>query len=153
MSTAKLEDIYNFVKLSDSIATAGQPAESQFDAIKAAGYEVVVNLALPTSTNALPNEQQLVEAQGMEYVHIPVIWENPTSEDFDQFSNVLNANRDRKVFVHCAMNMRVSAFMYLYRTIYQNADDTEARQDVEKIWSPNPTWKTFIEQMKQQHSA
>lgn len=153
MSTAKLEDIYNFVKLSDSIATAGQPAESQFDAIKAAGYEVVVNLALPTSTNALPNEQQLVEAQGMEYVHIPVIWENPTSEDFDQFSNVLNANRNRKVFVHCAMNMRVSAFMYLYRKIYQNADDTEARQDVEKIWSPNPTWKTFIEQMKQQHSA
>lgn len=35
-----IEAIYNFLKLSDYIATAGQPIENQFAAIKAAGYSV-----------------------------------------------------------------------------------------------------------------
>lgn len=36
--------------------------------------EDIVNLALPESTNALPDEQKLVEAQGMQWVNIPAIW-------------------------------------------------------------------------------
>ena len=73
MNNNRIEDIYNFLKLSNSIATSGQPNEEQFVAIKEAGYQVVVNLALPESTNALPDEQKVVEAQGMQYIHIPVV--------------------------------------------------------------------------------
>ena len=65
--------IPNFLQLSETVATAGQPTEAQITAIQAAGYRVVINLALPTSTNALPNEQALVEALGMTYIHIPVL--------------------------------------------------------------------------------
>ena len=72
-----IEDIYKFLKISDSIATAGQPTVDQFLAISDSGYQVVVNLALPKSLNALPDEQAVVEAHGMDYVHIPVIWETP----------------------------------------------------------------------------
>lgn len=149
MVAAKLQEIHNFLKLSDSIATAGQPTEAQFGVIQEAGYDVVVNLALPTSTNAIPNEQAIVESYGMQYVHIPVVWENPTLEDFDRFAQTLNESADRQVFVHCAMNMRVSAFMYLYRTLYQDLDAAQAQQDLQSIWTPNPTWQEFIEQVKQ----
>lgn len=69
----QLTEICNFLQLSNSIATAGQPTIEQFAAIKQAGYSVVINLALPTSTNAIPNEQQIVESQGMEYMAIPVV--------------------------------------------------------------------------------
>ena len=62
----KLEDIYNFLKLSESIATAGQPTITQFSTISDSGYQMVVNLALPESLNALPDEQAIVEAQGMQ---------------------------------------------------------------------------------------
>lgn len=151
MSIEKLAEIYNFVKLSDSIATAGQPTIEQFTAIRDAGYQIVVNLALPTSTNALANEPELVEALGMEYVPIPVIWENPTLEDFQRFVYTLNTHLDQKIFVHCAMNMRVSAFMYLYRTITQQVEPETAQQDLEKIWTPNPIWQTFIEQTQQHY--
>ncbi|WP_339379213.1 hypothetical protein [aff. Roholtiella sp. LEGE 12411] len=71
MSTKRLEDIDNFLQLSDVIATGGQPTTEQFAAIKHSGYQLIVNLALPTSSNALPNEKQIVESQGMEYIHIP----------------------------------------------------------------------------------
>lgn len=153
MVSDQLEEIYNFLKISDSIATAGQPTADQFGAVKAADYQVIVNLALPTSTNAITNEQQLVESHDMEYVHIPVFWENPTLEDFDRFSQVLNQNTDKKILVHCAMNMRVSAFVYLYRRIYDQVNEDQAQQDLQKIWTPNPTWQAFIEQVMKQYPA
>ncbi|MES1026515.1 protein tyrosine phosphatase family protein [Gloeocapsa sp. BRSZ] len=140
-------EIYNFLQVSDAIATAGQPTAQQFADIKAAGYEVVVNLALPTSTNAIANEQKIVEDLGMDYVHIPVIWEKPTLEDIERFFNVMQANADKNVFVHCAMNMRVSAFMYLYRVIHEQTSVEEAKQDLQRIWQPNDTWQQFIDKV------
>ena len=77
MSHNCLENIYNYLKISNKIATAGQPSIEQFSHIKQSGYQVVVNLALRDSSNALPNEKEIVEAERMQYFHIPVIWENP----------------------------------------------------------------------------
>ncbi|HBB33351.1 MAG TPA: phosphatase [Cyanobacteria bacterium UBA8803] len=151
MSSNQLEDIHNFLKLSDTIATAGQPTEEQFSAIKASGYQVVVNLALPDSPNALPDEKKVVEAQGMEYINIPVAWDSPTLEDVAQFFKVMAANADKTVFVHCAANMRVSAFMYLYRRIQEGIGDEAAKEDIARIWSPNETWQNFIEEVIQHY--
>jgi protein tyrosine phosphatase (PTP) superfamily phosphohydrolase (DUF442 family) len=140
-----LDNILNFVQISETIATAGQPTEAQLTEIKNAGYQTVVNLALTTSTNALPNEQEIVESQGMHYVHIPVVWEKPTQDNLDRFFEVMHENANRKVFVHCAMNMRVSAFVYLYRRIQEGLTDELARQDLHKVWIPNETWQCFID--------
>ncbi|MBD0263842.1 MAG: protein tyrosine phosphatase family protein [Tolypothrix sp. Co-bin9] len=142
-----MEDIYNFLKLSDTIASSGQPTQEQFQAIKAAGYQVIVNLALPESPNALKDEKQIVESKGMQYVHIPVVWENPTIENVKEFFSVMEANTHKKVFVHCAANMRVSAFMYLYRHLHQRISDEDAKKDLQKIWIPNEIWQSFIEQV------
>ena len=103
----------------------------------------MINLALPTSTNALPDERAVVEAQGMTYYPIPVEWECPTSQDFQQFVTMMTQFAEHKVFVHCAMNMRVSAFVYLYRRLQGVPQDTAAA-DLAKIWQPNETWQTFI---------
>ncbi|MBD2014157.1 protein tyrosine phosphatase family protein [Microcoleus sp. FACHB-53] len=165
MNTNQIEQIYNYLKLSDSVATGGQPTEAQFSLIKEAGYQVVVNLARPDSPKAIPNEQALVESLGMGYASIPVDWENPTLEDVARFFSVMEAicaspkgRRQRRtqqrfaiatqpVFVHCAANMRVSAFMYLYRLIYEGISDEQAKSDLQKIWTPNDTWQAFIQQV------
>ncbi len=148
MGDAKLNNIYNFVQISDRVATSGQPTEEQFEEIKNAGYDVIVNLALSTSTNAIPNEAEIIDRCGMEYIHIPVIWENPTLEDFQQFIEVMQRNSDRKVLVHCAMNMRVSAFVYLYSQLCDRVDEKEAKQVLEKIWTPNEVWQAFMERVQ-----
>ncbi len=142
----KLEDIYNFLQLSDRIATAGQPTISQYPAIADAGYQTVINLALKESANVLPDEAAIANNLGLEYIHIPVLWESPTLENFQEFVVVMNARKDRQVFVHCAANMRVSAFMYLYRRI-DRVDDETARADLAKIWQPNEIWQNFIDSM------
>jgi protein tyrosine phosphatase (PTP) superfamily phosphohydrolase (DUF442 family) len=139
-----IEDIYNFLRISDSIATSGQPTEKQFSAISDSGYQVVVNLALPESLNALPHEREIVENLGIQYVHIPVIWENPTFDNVERFFGVMEANTDKNVFVHCAANMRVSAFMYLYRHVHKSMSDEEAKKDLYQIWVPNEVWQKFM---------
>ncbi len=147
----RLQDIYNYLLLSiteeRAIATAGQPTVAQFAAIRAAGYEVVINLALDSSDRALAGEAAIVQALGMTHIHIPVLWEQPTPEDFHRFVTALQTHADQSVFVHCALNMRVSAFMYLYRRLYTPCSATTAQVDLQRIWTPNPQWQAFIQQM------
>ena len=140
-----LSAIRAFLALTERIGTAGQPTAEQFDAVEAAGYEVVINLALPTSTNALPDEAAVVTSRGMTYVHIPVKFDAPSVDDARRFFEAMDAAAGKKVFVHCAMNMRVSAFMYLYRTVRENLPSEQALHDLHRVWTPNPTWQQFLD--------
>jgi uncharacterized protein (TIGR01244 family) len=146
-SSTALAAIYQFLKLSEQVATSGQPTATQFSAIQAAGYQIVINLAPLQSPNALPNEQEIVEALGMEYIHIPVLWDDPTPEKFQQFVEAMAAASNRPTFVHCAANKRVSAFVYLYRRLYQQISDEAAQPDLHQVWIPNETWQRFMDQM------
>ncbi len=56
----------------------------------------------------------------------------------------MDNNPDKKIFVHCAANKRVSAFIYLYR-IQKGVNKQEAKKDLEKIWSPNEIGQNFID--------
>lgn len=142
-----IKDIYNFLEISNLIATSGQPRIEQFTAIKAAGYQLIINLALATSPNALPDEQAIVESQRMKYIHIPVEWENPTIENVKEFFSIMEANANQKIFIHCIANKRVSAFMYLYRRLCQGVSDAEAKLALHQVWIPNPIWHDFIKKV------
>ncbi len=143
MST--LNHIRNFLRLDDRLATSGMPQPDDFAALRQAGFDVVINLALPTSDNALPNEGELVAAQGMNYVHIPVKFDAPQPADFERFTRAMDACADQRVFVHCAANMRVSAFVFLHRLTH-GADRATAEADLKKIWQPDGVWREFLNQ-------
>ena len=144
ISPITLSEIYNFRPIGEKFGTAGQPTEEQFQAIRAAGFETVINLALPTSDNALPHEGSIVTGLGMSYVHIPVNFQAPTAQDFRTFCGAIKAFEGRRVFVHCAANMRVSAFVYLYRVLHQKLSPSEAERDLHAIWQPDEIWSRFI---------
>ena len=144
-SSAALKEIYNFHSLGKKLGTAGQPTEAQFRAIRDAGFEAVINLALPTSDNAIPNEGSVVTSLGMAYVHIPVNFKVPTTQDFQAFCKMMEAFHERPVFVHCAANMRVSAFVFLYRVLHQRVKIPEAQRDLHVIWEPDEVWSGFIQ--------
>jgi protein tyrosine phosphatase (PTP) superfamily phosphohydrolase (DUF442 family) len=81
----------------------------------------------------------------MDYVHIPVSFEAPAVDDARQFFRAMDVNSSRKVFVHCAMNMRVSAFMYLYRTVREKLEPEDAANELHRLWVPNAVWQQFID--------
>ena len=77
-SPTNLSDINSFRAVGDRLGTAGQPTEVQFQIIRESGFKAVINLALPTSDNAIPNEGSVVTSLGMSYIHIPVDFKAPT---------------------------------------------------------------------------
>jgi protein tyrosine phosphatase (PTP) superfamily phosphohydrolase (DUF442 family) len=141
-----LTSIRNFLQLEERLATSGMPQAGHFSAMGQAGYEVVINLAMPTSDNALPNEGDLVSRAGMTYVHIPVNFESPQPSDFDRFASMMDMLHDQRVFVHCAANMRVSAFLFLYRVLRGTGSRAAAEADLKRIWNPDGVWRQFIDE-------
>lgn len=140
-------DAENTHQVFDWLWSSGQLSERDIQSLPSLGIDLVVNLALPTASNALPGEAELVTGHGMAYAHIPVIWEQPRPEQFTQFVGVLNAFAGRNAWVHCALNMRVSAFIYLYRRLVLVETEEKADFPMRAVWSPNETWQIFISQV------
>lgn len=147
MDEAALQGIYNYRRLTDLIATAGQPSEEELAAVAHAGFEVVVNLALHDAEYSLTDERRTVESLGLSYVHIPVMWERPLRADLERFFEVMDGLTGKRVFVHCAANKRVSAFMALYRQLRQGWSAEAVLPDVHAIWEPDDVWRRFLEEM------
>ena len=144
LSRASVEGIFNFLPIGDSILTSGQPTEAQFRLVRETGVRRVINLAPHDAENALVDERATLDALEMDYTHIPVDFRRPTEEDFAQFCEAMSAVGDQSVLVHCAANMRVSAFMFRYRRDVLGEDPETLVHDLHQIWQPFGVWDRFI---------
>jgi protein tyrosine phosphatase (PTP) superfamily phosphohydrolase (DUF442 family) len=147
-----VQDILNYHQITPRIATSGQPTVAQFQQIAEAGYQVVVNLALTTSSNAIANEDAVVIAQGMQYLHLPVSWERPSVSDFLLFVQLLTVLAEQKLWIHCAKNMRVSCFIYLYQKHLLKQPEAQARYPMSILWQPEGAWAQLVADVDQYYS-
>lgn len=144
--------LINHLRISERLITSGQPQRDHLPALAQAGIDAVINLALPSSPNALADEGERLRALGLRYFHIPVKWEAPSEENLNQFFDAMDALAGRKVLVHCALNKRVSAFVFLHRVLREGLAPEEAKRDLLRIWNPDPVWCSFIERtLAEQH--
>jgi len=145
-------NILNYYPISPLLATSGQPTPTQFQQIAQTGYQVVINLALTTSSNAIEHEDTVVLANNMQYVHVPVSWEQPRVHDFLLIVQILTQLTHQKVWIHCAKNMRVSCFMYLYQKHVLNYAESQARYPMSVIWQPQDAWMQLIADVDQYYA-
>ena len=143
----------NYVAATERLHTAGQPSAAALATLAEQGFELVVNLAPPTNQGAVAEEGKLVAEDGPTYVNIPVNWQQPTYEDFALFSAVMNGARDRKVLVHCQLNMRASAFTFLYRVIHEGVPPEQAMEALRAVWIPRDQWATFSADVLARHGV
>ena len=141
----RLEHIINYRKVSDTISTAGQPTRSELELLSKKGFETVVNIAMDDSDGAILEEEAILTGYGLEYHHIPVVWENPQLYQLGQFFDLMDTKKEEKIFVHCAKNYRVSVFMYLYYILRLGLDEKHAKGVMLPEWSPDHTWIDFIQ--------
>jgi len=140
-----LSTIYNFRQVTPKLAASGQPDENELAAIAAAGYQVVLNIALHDDPRySLADEAGTVQGLGMRYIHIPVRFNAPTNEDLHRFFKAMDENADAKLWVHCAANKRVSVFLGLYWHLRQSLPLDEAFALQRDIWEPNAVWSKFV---------
>ncbi len=51
----------------------------------------------------------------MQYLHVPVDWDNPLTSEFDHCADYMQRGKDSKTLLHCQINLRASTFSFLYR--------------------------------------
>ena len=144
-------DIRAFLRLSDRVTTSGRLQPGDPARLAAMGARRVINLALATHPEALPDAEAEMAAAGLDYVHIPVPFDAPTKAHYRAFAAALEAD-ERPVHVHCIMNWRVSAFFCRYH-IEKGMDEAAARAILHQVWDPQASeypgadkWAAFLKE-------
>ncbi len=90
----------NFGRVTDTLYRGAQPSQAGFGALQQMGVAIVVNFREePWETST---EKREVESLGMQYVGIP--WKGkhtPSNAQIVQFLDLVRANPQAKIFVHC----------------------------------------------------
>lgn len=133
--------ILNFQFIHEHLFSSGQPSSEQLKLIKEYGVNTVINLALTDASNHLENEDRICLELGLNYIHLPILWDIPSDDQCILALDLINhLVQNQMVWVHCAKNYRVSSLMYLYRQYYMNIDMPAAQEHLHQIWEPNETW-------------
>ena len=131
----------NFVRVDDQLATGGHFVGDGIAQMQAEGVEVVIDLR----DEPPEGHRERVEAVGLTYINIPVLWRSPEHSDFEAFRVAMAEHADEHVLVQCQANYRASAFTYLYRVLYGGVEEAEARAAMNEIWEPEGDWQAYIE--------
>ena len=139
-----MNKILNYIKINELISTSGQPNIEELKHIANEGFEVIINLGLQSSSNALENENKIVTDLNMTYIHIPVNFENPKLSDLKLFLTILQSLEANKVWIHCSKNYRVSAFMYVYHKYILHTPFEQIDLSIFEDWQPNLAWQELM---------
>lgn len=135
----------NVVPITERLVTSGQPSAKALAGLAKEGFEAVIYLAPSTVPDAVKDESKIVEVQGLAFVHIPIVFSNPTEVDYRRFVEAMKRLSGRKVLVHCQVNMRASSLVFLWRVLEGGEKPDAAFRSVSRVWTPQGPWKAFIE--------
>lgn len=148
--TADPVDIRAWQRLGADVTTSGRLEPRDVARLAGLGVAHVINLALETHPEALPEEGARLAAAGIGYTHIPVPFDAPDDGHFAAFRAALDA-APRPVHVHCIMNWRVAAFFYRWHREVAGMGEGHARALMARQWTPEGSdrpeaqvWAAFI---------
>jgi protein tyrosine phosphatase (PTP) superfamily phosphohydrolase (DUF442 family) len=115
-----------------NLATAGQPGPAHFEALKAAGTEVVLDIRDPMEPRPL-DVPETIRRLGMEYVNVPVRQGMLDDEMLDRALAELRKNADRPMLLHCASANRVGGVLIPYFILDQGMSEDDAIEAAMRI--------------------
>lgn len=130
--SADPSQIRNFLQVTPEFCTAGQPRIEHFAALKSKGVKAVLNLRQPSEHRA-DEEKAAVEAAGMKYFNIPVVYAKPTDEQVDEFLKITDDRANRPMLVHCTAAIRVGGFWLIRRVLRDGMSWDTALEEARKV--------------------
>ncbi len=123
----ELDGVPNFGKINATLYRGGQPSKNGFEELKRLGVQIVVNLRDDNSEA----ERSAVTAAGLEYVAVPWDCRHPANSLAARFLQVLQENREKKIFVHCHAGVdRTGLMIAAYRMAEQGWTPEQARDEM-----------------------
>lgn len=136
--------VMNYHRIDERLVTGGHVVGDGLAELKAQGVTVVIDLR----DKPPKGQKERLAEQGIEWINIPIEWDDPETIDFERFSEAMTAHQDDHVLVQCAANYRASAMTYLYRVVAEQAEEGDAEKDLYAVWTPseeNQQWTDYIE--------
>jgi len=143
--------IDNYIRYSPYFSSSGQPGADDLEKLSEAGFQRIIYLAFSDNKSALEHEDRVAKSLGMDYLHVPVDFEQPAIDDFEDVAAVLNRDKTIRTLLHCQVNFRASTFSFLYRVIYDGVPMATAKADLDSIWQPDRVWYRFIVEVLSKH--
>lgn len=103
-------DIPTLANPKANLYTAGQPSDAAWKKLAQEGVTTVINLRSNEEMAGHP-EAQLVQENGMKYIHIPVAGAGDITHEKAALLQQALAQTEGKVIVHCASSNRVGALL------------------------------------------
>jgi len=103
---------------------AGQPDRAGFEAAKAAGVEVVINLRDPSELSW--DEAAAVEGLGMQYHNVPVTGSSFDPAAFTRIEALLAESPGKPTLIHCASSNRVGGWLATHLVIKHGLSEEDA---------------------------
>ena len=136
--------VMNYHRIDQRLVTGGHLVDDGLAELQAQGVTVVIDLR----DKPPRGQKEKLAEQGIEWINIPIEWNDPETVDFERFSEAMQAHQGDHVLVQCAANYRASAMTYLYRVVVEQVDEDEAEKDLYAVWIPseeNQQWTDYIE--------
>ena len=138
--TAHTGPAMNFHRIDPELATGGHIVGDGITELVEQGVTLVIDLR---DEPPEAHEKRLAEV-GIQWVNVPVVWREPTRDNFAEFSRVMSENQGENILVQCQANYRASAMTYAYRVTQGGVPEAEARKDLEAIWTPEGIWEAYL---------
>lgn len=132
-----INGVINACQAAPNIVTGGQPKDHHIRRLKVAKAAVVLDLRDPMEPRDF-DEPAAVRAEGMEYVNVAVNAGALSDELLDRILEVLRADRERQVFVHCASANRVGGALIPYFMLDLAMDEESAVEQAMRVGLRSP---------------
>jgi protein tyrosine phosphatase (PTP) superfamily phosphohydrolase (DUF442 family) len=134
-----LRDAPNACEILPNIITGGQPTAAQLAALKAAGGGIVLDIRDPMERRPI-DEPAEVQAQGLEYVNVPISSGSLSDEKLERILAVLRDAGDKQVFFHCGSGNRVGGAMIPYLMLDQGMSEEDAVEQAMRMGLRSPEY-------------
>lgn len=119
-----LAGVTNAAQPLPAVVTGGQPGSGHFEALRAAGLEIVLDIRDPMEPRAC-DEPGEVRRAGMEYLCIPVTSEL-SDELMERLLDVVRGTDGRPMLFHCASGNRVAGPMIAHLMLDHDMSEEDA---------------------------
>ena len=141
-----IDSSYNFRKLTELVSCSGSLKGLDWQSMLDNRYELIINLLPYHHKYSVANEKEAVEALGINYIFIPVDWQNPKNSELEDFVLAMANNKEKKMHIHCAANYRASAFYAIYAYKQLDWSKEKSYKLIASVWqlADYPIWQKFV---------
>jgi protein tyrosine/serine phosphatase len=144
------QGVPNFGRVAANLYRGGQPSLDGFNTLRAMGVGMVVNFREEAGETA--TEKREVESLGIKYVGIP--WSamhKPSTAQIVEFLNLVRANPNTRIFVHCRRGAdRTGVMIAAYRISVEHEPVGEAVAEMHQFhydWLFLPQLKHYVQSL------